>query len=130
MMRRALVIHVPMKFQRRGGRKIIVAPNGNTLSTLARRSGIDNVLVKALARAFRWQKMLERGSDGSIKELAEREGVDKSYVGYVLRLNLLAPDVAEMILDGLQPPALQFNKLRKPFPVEWCAQRRTIVTDA
>ena len=117
------IVHVPMIFQRRGGRKLIVAPDGTAVPAIALRIQIDNVLVKALARAFRWQKLLDAGTYGTIKEIATKEKVDASYVGDVLRLTLLAPDIIEMILDGRQPPGLQFERLRKSFPLEWHIQR-------
>jgi hypothetical protein len=119
-------VHVPMTFRRRGGRKLIVAPNGSALPAITPRFQIDSVLVKALARAFRWQKMLERGTYSTIKEIATKEKIDPSYAGDVLRLTLLAPDIIEMILDGRQPPGLQFEQLRKSFLLQWHEQRRAI----
>jgi hypothetical protein len=91
------------------------------------RFSIDNVLVKALARAFRWQKLLDDGTYSTIKEIATKEKIDPSYVGEVLRLTLLAPDIIEMILDGRQPPMLQFDQLRGSFPLDWGAQRSALV---
>jgi hypothetical protein len=120
------IVHVPMAFRRRGGRKLIVAPDGAALPAIAPRFQIDNVLVKALARAFRWQKLLEHGTYSTTKEIAAKEKIDKSYVGDVLRLNLLAPDIVQMILDGRQLPGLQFKQLRKSLPLEWQAQRNTV----
>jgi hypothetical protein len=125
-MSEAFTVHVPMAFRRRGGRKLIVAPDGAAMPAIAPRFQIDNVLVKALARAFRWQKLLDRGTYSTIKEIATKEKIDKSYVGDVLRLNLLAPDIIEMILDGRQPPGLQFEQLRKSLPLEWQDQRNTV----
>ena len=109
-------VHVPMTCRRRGGRKLIVSPDGAAMPAVAPRHNIDNVLVKALARAFRWQKLLDRGTYSSIKEIAAKEKIDPSYVGDVLRLTLLAPDIIEMVLDGRQPPGLQFEQVRKSFP--------------
>ena len=119
-------VHVPMTFQRRGGRKLIVAPDGTAMPAVAPRFNMDNVLVKALARAFHWQKLLDAGTYGTIKELATKEKIDPSYAGDLLRLNLLAPDIIEMILDGRQPPGLQFEQLRKSFPLEWQKQRDAV----
>src|SRR4051812_18553339 len=116
-------VHVPMTFQRRGGRKLIVGPDGTAMLAIAPRTQIQSVLVKALARAFRWQNLLESGTYSTIKEIAAKEKFDSSYVGDVLRLTLLAPDIIEMILDGRQPPSLQFEELRKSFPLEWTTQR-------
>ena len=82
----------------------------------------DNTLVKALARAFRWKRMLESGEFATIAELAEREGIAKSYMTRVLRLTLLAPDIVEAILDGKQGPDVMLARLLEPFPVDWEAQ--------
>jgi hypothetical protein len=124
-----LTVQIPMTFRRRGGHKIIVAPDGSAMPALAGGFLPNNVLVKALARAFRWQRLLDRGTYTTIKEIAEKEKIDPSYVGDVLRLNLLAPDIIEMILNGLQPPELQFERLRKALPLEWEAQRCAIRAD-
>jgi hypothetical protein len=118
-----LTIHVPMAFRQRGGRKLIVAPDGMALPATASRCQVDNVLVKALARAFRWQKLLDAGTYNTIKEISAKEKVDPSYVGDVLRLNLLAPDIVGMILDGRQPRDLQFKHLRKCLVAKWEVQR-------
>jgi hypothetical protein len=118
-----LTIHVPMTFQRRGGRKVIVAPDGSASPASSRRANFDRVLVKAIARAFRWQKLLDDGTYATIKEIATEERIDKSYIGDVLRLTLLAPDIVEAILDGRQSPRLQFEHLRQPLPSEWSRQR-------
>jgi hypothetical protein len=119
-------VHVPMAFRCRGGRKLIVAPDGSAMPAIAPRSRLDNVLVKAVARAFRWQKLLDSGTYASIKDIAAKENIDPSYLGDVLRLTLLAPDIIEMILDGRQPPALQFEQLRRSLPLDWQAQRDAI----
>lgn len=121
-----LTVHVPMTFRRRGGRKIIVAPDGTAIAAAAPRFKVDNVLVKALARGFSWRKLLDGGSYSTIKEIAAKEGIDVTYIADVLRLTLLAPEIVEMILDGRQPPTLQFGQLRKPFPLVWDEQRRVI----
>ncbi len=118
-----LTVHVPMTFRRRGGRKLIVAPDGSLMSAATPRFNVDNVLVKALARGFRWRKLLDNGTYSTIKEIAAKERVDRSYIAEVLRLTLLAPDMVEMILDGRQPPGWQLRRFRKSFPLEWQAQR-------
>ena len=94
-----VMLHVPFRIVRRGGRKAIALPDG---ASAPRRP--DDALVKALARAFRWKRMLESGEFATIAELAEREGIAPSYMTRVLRLTLLAPDIIEAILDGRQGP--------------------------
>lgn len=112
-----ITIQVPFRVVKRGGRKEMHLPDGATHS---RRT--DNTLVKALARAFRWKRMLESGEFASISELAEREGIAFTYMARVLRLSLLAPDIVEVILDGRQGPEVTLARLLEPFPVEWSRQ--------
>jgi hypothetical protein len=116
-----LVVRIPMRFQRRGGRKRIVAPDGRELMP-ASKPQPDGTLVKALARAWRWQRMLQSGEYGTVAELADTEGIRRSYVCRVLRLTLLAPEIVERILDGR--PTAGLAQLLKPFPVEWQRQRK------
>jgi hypothetical protein len=115
-----LVVRIPMRFQRRGGRKRIVAPDGSTIVPSSKPQP-DGTLVKALARAWRWQGMLEEGRFASVRELAEAERVGLSYISRIMRLTLLAPDIIERILDGR--PAPQLGELMQPFPVAWERQR-------
>jgi hypothetical protein len=119
---RTLTVRVPMTFRRRGGRKQVVLPADAVWPVP--RPHIDGTMVKAIARAHRWKRLLETGRFASIADLAEAEKINPSYLSRVLRLTLLAPDITEAILDGRQPPALQLDALLKPFPVEWDAQRR------
>jgi hypothetical protein len=81
----------------------------------------DGTLVKALARAWRWQRMLESREYGSLGELADAERINRSYVSRVLRLMLLAPEIVEHILDGRGAPSLL--QLLKPFPLEWGSRK-------
>jgi hypothetical protein len=109
-----VTLHVPFRIVKRGGRKEMHLPEGTTHS---RRT--DQTLVKALARAFRWKRMLEPGAFAAIVELAEREGIAPSYMTCVLRLTLLAPEIIEGILDGKQGPEVTLARLMEPFAVEW-----------
>ncbi|MWD26082.1 hypothetical protein E0K89_001155 [Aquicoccus sp. SCR17] len=113
-----VTIHVPFRLLRRGGRKEMQLPED---ASAQRRP--DDALVKALARAFRWKRMLESGEFATIGELAEREGIAPSYMTRVLRLTLLAPDIVEAILDGKQGPAVTLARLLKPFPSNWMQQK-------
>jgi len=82
----------------------------------------DGTLVKALARAFRWKRMLESGEFATVKELAEHEKLGFSYMTRVLRLSLLAPDIVEAILEGQQSLEMKLADLLEPFPVVWEGQ--------
>ena len=112
-----VTLHVPFRVVKRGGRKEMQLPEG---SAQPRRA--DSTLVKALARAFRWKRMLESGEFTTIAELAEREGIAPSYMTRVMRLTLLAPDVVEAILEGKQGPELTLAQMLEPFPTEWPQQ--------
>ena len=114
-----------MRFQRRGGRKRIVAPDGSELAP-ASRPQPDGTLVKALARAWRWQKLLDASVYTSIIEIAEAEDTE-SYVSRMLRLALLAPDIVEGILAGTADQALVLEKLERPLPACWAEQRARIL---
>ncbi len=76
-------------------------------------------MVKALARAFRWKRLLESGDFATIAELAGREGIAPSYMTRVLRLTLLAPNIVEAILDGAQGPAVTLARVLEPFSIGW-----------
>jgi hypothetical protein len=112
-----VTIHVPFRVVKRGGRKEMLLPEG-----LAQPRTADGTLVKALARGFRWRRLLESGDFATVAELAEREGIAPSYVTRVLRLTLLAPEIVEAILDGKQGPEVTLARVREPFPVEWAQQ--------
>jgi hypothetical protein len=112
-------VFVPMAWRRRGGRKVIMAPPGS--DDWAPPPKIDRALVKALARAHRWRRLLEAGRFGTLAELADAERISRSYVCRILRLTLLAPDIVERFLDGR--PTAGLAQFLQPFPVEWDRQR-------
>ena len=118
----SVTVRVPMTFRKRGGRKQVIAPDGHPSWALPR-ARIDNTMVKALARAFRWRRMLEAGAVATVSELAAAEKINPSYVSRVLRLTLLAPEIVEAILNGRQAPEMTLPVLMGPFPVEWDRQR-------
>jgi hypothetical protein len=116
-----LTVDIPLQIRRRGGRKVMLAPDG-TSAWAPPRARVDSAMVKAIARAYRWRSMLEQGEYASITELAAAEKINQSYVCRVLRLTLLAPDLVEAILDGRHPSRLQLRTLLNPFPADWTAQ--------
>ena len=112
-----LTVVIPLSVKPRGERKAVVTPG---VLALERRQ--DITLIKALARAFRWRRMLETGRYSTIDEIAAAEKINDSYVSRVLRLTLLAPDIVEAILDGRQPEGMTLPGLLKGVPVEWFDQ--------
>ena len=121
-----LTVCTPKTFTPRGGRKLVVSLDG-VPAQVQPRSRIDDTLVKALARAFRWRRLFETGAHGTVDEIARAEGINPSYVSRILRLTLLAPDIVDAILDGRQPPALTLARLMKPFPAAWEDQRTRLL---
>ncbi len=117
-----LTVRVPFAIRKRGSRKLAIAADGSTLAPL--RPRIDNTLVKALARAHRWNKLLESGRYGSAAELAAAEKINPSYVSRVLRLTLLAPDIVEAIVEGQQADGVEATLLLRPFSTDWNEQRQ------
>jgi hypothetical protein len=121
---RTFTVRVPISIRRRGGRRLVLAPDGTNVTAPPVTRHIDNAMVKAIARAFRWRELLEDGEYATIREIADAEKINETYVGRVLRLTLLAPDIVEAIFDGRQPLRLQLNLLEQRFPVEWGEQRK------
>ena len=116
-----LTVVIPLSVKPRGGRKAMVTPG---VLALERRQ--DITLIKAVARAFRWRRMLETGRFGTLVELAAAEKINASYVSRVLRLTLLAPDMVEAILDGRQPEGMTLPSLMEVVAVEWAAATPTL----
>ena len=118
---RTITVRIPIAIRRRGGKKLVLAPDGKAETAFDRR--IDNAMVKAIARAFRWQELLENGTYATITEIAEAEKINESYIGRVFRLTLLAPDLVEGIVNGSHSANVTLGKLMRPFPVAWPSQR-------
>jgi hypothetical protein len=90
---------------------------------MGREPTADPALVKALARAFRYQKLLDDERYASITEMAEAEKIERDYLGSLLRLTLLAPEIVDAILSGHDCHGIAFPTLLEPFPTAWVRQR-------
>ena len=119
-----VTVTVPFAIRKRGGRKLVITPDG-TMAAPMPRSRVDSALLKALARGFRWRKLLETEEFTTIEEIADAENINPSYVSRVLRMTLLAPEIVEAILAGKQSEGLTMAKAMLPFPVEWRSQKFT-----
>ena len=87
----------------------------------------DSTLVKALARAFQWNRMLESGEFTSISDVAQREGITFTYMARLMRLSLLAPEIVDAIMDGRQPESVTLANLMDPFPLDWKKQQMQLL---
>jgi hypothetical protein len=128
----SITVRAPLAIRRRPGRRTVVVPAGSDGGT-ALPTRADPALLKALARAFRYQRLLDEGQYASISEMAAAERVDRGYRGYlgrVLQLTLLAPDIVESILEGRQSAELGLPALMGPFPLDWDTQRTALAVSA
>jgi hypothetical protein len=118
-----ITVRIPITWKRHGGRKVIIAPDGGDAWAPAKP-------IRALARAHRWKRLLEEGRYRSAGELAEAEGVTRSFVNRLLRLRLLAPDIVEAVLDGRQSKGVQLEELINAITSEWAKQRKALLSGA
>ncbi len=88
-----------------------------------RATGPDAALIKAVARANEWRRQLTDGEVASVAEIASKEDLQRTYVGRILPLAFLAPDITRAIVDGCQPPSMTIDRLRDPIPMDWNEQR-------
>ena len=121
-----ITVTIPMAWKRRGGRKVIIAPDGGD-AWAPEKLRPDETLIRALARAHRWKRLLDAGIYRSGGELAEAEGVTRSFINRLLRVTLLAPEIQEAILDGRQPKGLQLEDLTHALSSAWDEQKQRLL---
>ncbi len=92
---------------------------------------VDVVLMKTIARAHRWFEQLVSGEVKSLTAIATREGLNYRFVGKIIRLAFLAPEIVEAIAEGRQPPELSTELLTKRIrlPLDWDDQKRLLNID-
>jgi hypothetical protein len=108
------------------GGKTVVTPDGVATpaqATATTQTRGEPALVKAPARAFRYQRMLDAGHYASLSEMAEAEKLDRGYMGRLLQLTLLAPDLVAALLNGSDSVQLDLPRLLDSLPAEWTQQR-------
>jgi hypothetical protein len=111
-----LTTFIPVRLKRRGGRKVVV-PAATSKDTMPAH---DAPILKALARAFHWQRLIDEGIVNSGSDIARQEGLNQSSVNELLRLSLLSPVLVRSILDGHQPKTLSINWLKNHLlPPDW-----------
>lgn len=116
-----VTVRIPMRLERRGGRKLIIAPDGSAPAPM--KPERDKTMVKALVKAHRWRRRIESGKAKSITDLAAQAGVTDAYVCKLLPLTCLAPDIVEAILDGRQPKGFKLATLLRGISLAWEEQR-------
>ena len=111
-----VLVTVPISLRFRSGRKRVIFTENDTL-------GIDP-LVMNLARAFRWQRLIDSGTYSNMIELAKAIGKDHAYVARTVRLTLLSPEIVHAILAGTLRKSIPMETLRKEMPVRWEDQKK------
>ena len=117
-----VTVRIPMRFERRGGRKLIIAPDGGAPAPV--KPERDETFLRALVKAHRWRRRIESGKARSITDLAAQERVTDAYVCRLLPLTCLAPQIVEEILDGRMPKTLKLVALLRGVPIAWEEQLR------
>lgn len=123
--KKTISVRIPLKIAQHGGRKLVMTPDGVSAPS-SKLQSVDNARIKAIARAFRWRKLLETGAYSSVEEIAKSEKINPSYVSRILRLTLLAPDIVESLIDERRTFQVELERLLKPLPSEWAAQRNEL----
>lgn len=120
----SVTVRVPLAIRHRPGRKTVVTPMADGVAPVTTRA--DPALVKALARAFRYQRMLDEGRYASISEMAAAEKIERGYLGSLLRLTLLAPDIVKSILDGQPSSNIALTTMLGSISEVWAYQRNRL----
>ncbi len=118
----AITVFIPMNIKKRHGKTMIVLPN-NTGNENYNKRYYDDKLIKAFAKAYQWQSWIKEGKFESLSDICKKEKISIKYANQLYRLNLIAPQIVESILDGEQPRTLCLRELlRTPIPALWCEQ--------
>ncbi len=118
-----ITIDIPIEFQKRGGKKTIINPDGHSINR-DRNDKHDIVLIRNLVQAHYWQRMITSGKYGSINQLCDGENLPKGNIVTVIRMVTLAPDIQHAILNSTHPSHLTRADFVKPFPHLWKEQRK------
>ena len=111
-------VTIPMSFRNCSGRKRIVTPDDE--------QNFTDPLITNLARAYRWQSLIDEGRFANVHELATAIGKDCAYVARVLRLTLLAPEIVHAVLSGTLPEGIGVEDLKQSMPVLWSEQKKML----
>ena len=113
----------PMQLKRRGVELRLIVGDHNRSAAI-----VDLSLLKAVSRAHRWFYEISTGKAKSLDAIAAREGLAVRYVGRLIRLAFLAPEIVESIVEGRQPPTLTAEALtrRIELPLSWCSQKTAL----
>jgi DNA invertase Pin-like site-specific DNA recombinase len=84
-------------------------------------------LIKAVVRAHDWVDRIARGDVPHQRAIAAETGLHRRYVGRIIQMAFLAPDITEAILEGRQPPHMTLEILMGDMPTDWARQRKQLL---
>lgn len=118
-------IFLPLKPNRSGGHKYLIAPDGSTVPTAKRPE--RTAMQRALGRAFYWRQEVESGKYDTLASFARQNNHDDAYVLRQVYLTFLAPSIIERILDNTLPRYVTLLKLYKLCSIDlWEEQEKSI----
>jgi len=126
--REIISLTVPLLIRRRHGRKVVLIPGTDEYAAANGNIEEPSKLAKHLAKAHVWMEMIEKGEVANISQLAKRLGEDQSYIGKILKLVNLSPELQQAIIEGREPESLTMARLRKPFPEDWEEQKKVFAS--
>ncbi|MGE0108186.1 MAG: hypothetical protein AB7S81_00240 [Bdellovibrionales bacterium] len=129
MKEETIVVRLPLRPNRRSGRKYLIAPDGATVP-MVEKTPQQNTMQRALVRAFMWRREIEEGKYNGIRDFARNKGVHEDYVSRQIGLTLLAPSIIEDILENRQPGYLTLQRLYRLFPLMWDEQEKRLVSQS
>jgi site-specific DNA recombinase len=106
----------------RGEVRLVLAPDAGQGSPRTIPS-----LIKAVARAREWVDRIARGEVPHQRAIAAETGLHRRYVGRIIQMAFLAPDITEAILEGRQPPHMTLETLMGDMPADWRGQRQQLL---
>ena len=111
-----VLVTVPITLRFRSGRKRVFFSANDAIEV--------DPLVMNIARAFRWQKLIDSGVYRNANELAKAIGKDHAFVARTMRLTLLAPEIVHAILAGTLKRDIPIENFRKEMPIRWEDQKK------
>lgn len=114
----SVVLKVPIALKRRSGRQVVLPAGAEAAACRT----TATPLQLALARGYRWLRMLETGEAASMCDIARRERTNHSYIARHVNLTLLAPEIVAAILEETLPEGVQLLMLAINPPMLWGEQ--------
>ena len=114
---------IDMLFKSYEGRKCILL-NGHQVSHKDVDVKRHENMVRLIVQAFQLNEEFQKSKFSTIKEFAEKIDMDRTYLGDLLKLRFLAPEIITIIFKGQSPIHLNASKLmRTKFPRCWKQQK-------